>query len=388
MQFPLFQSSESLLALILFMVAFAYWVQKFKAFKFVGPALTVILMGLVLVNLKIVPGYQGVYGVIIQYCVPLSVSLYLLDVNLPALAKLTGKALAALVLAVFSVCMMAIVFGLVFGNQMPEGWKTAGMFVGTYTGGSANLTAIAVGLEASNETIAAANAADYVIGIPTLILLFAAPALFQNIKFLQRVWPYRLSDEERSGGTAQTELAQEETWSIKDIAWLLAIAMTIVTIATKLSAFFPADFASAGRILLISTFSIAAAQIPAVARLKGKFNLGLFFGLMYLCIIGFSVDLASFFGSTMSITLFCLCVIGGSILLHLLLCRLFKVPYEYVILSITGAIADGTTSSLVASGAKWSRLASVGLIMGIIGGVCGNYVGIGVAYLIKALLSA
>ena len=117
-------------------------------------------------------------------------------------------------------------------------------------------------------------------------------------------------------------------------------------------------------------------------------NLGLFFGLMYLSIIGFSVDLASFFGSTMTITLFCFCVIVGSIALHLFLSRLFKVPYEYVILGITGAIADGTTASLVASSAKWNRLVSVGLIMGVIGGVCGNYVGIMVAYLIKFFIGA
>ncbi len=39
------------------------------------------------------------------------------------------------------------------------------MFVGT-TGGSSNLTAIAVGLDASKNTIASANAADYVVGHP------------------------------------------------------------------------------------------------------------------------------------------------------------------------------------------------------------------------------
>ena len=127
---------------------------------------------------------------------------------------------------------------------------------------------------------------------------------------------------------------------------------------------------------------------PAVGRLRGNLNLGLFFGLMYLSIIGFSVDLVSFFGSTMTITLFCFCVIVGSIALHLFLSRLFKVPYEYVILGITGAIADGTTASLVASSAKWNRLVSVGLIMGVIGGVCGNYVGIMVAYLIKFFIGA
>ena len=388
MRFPIFQSTDSMLTVILLMVAFALWVQKFKAFKYIGPALTVIVLGMILVNLHIVPGSQDVYGVIITYCVPMSISIYLLNVNLKELAKLSGKALAALVSAVFSVCLVAAVFGVIFGGKMPEGWKIAGMFVGTYTGGSGNLTAIAVGLDAANDTIAAANAADYVIGMPTLFLMFAAPALFQNVKFLKKIWPFELEEKERVGEGDHPVLMGDEKWSIKDIAWLLAISILIVTISTKLSAFLPSDFASAGRVLLISTFSIAAAQIPFVNRLRGNINLGLFFGMMYLAIIGFSVDLASFFGSTMIITVFCFCVIIGSILLHLLISRFLKVPYEYVILGITGAIADGTTASLVASSAKWNRLISVGLLMGVVGGVCGNYAGILVAYLIRAITGA
>ena len=388
MQFPIFQSTDAMLTVILMMVAFSLWVQKFKLFKYVGPALTVIILGMILVNLHIVPGAQDVYGVVITYCVPMSISIYLLNVNLKELAKLSGKALAALLSAVFSVCLMATLFGAVFGGKMFEGWKIAGMFVGTYTGGSGNLTAIAVGLDAANDTIAAANAADYVIGMPTMFLMFAAPALFQNVKFLKKVWPYELEEKDRVGEGDHPVLMGDEKWSIKDIAWLLAISVLIVTVATKLSAFMPSDFASAGRVLLISTFSIIAAQIPFVSRLRGNINLGLFFGMMYLAIIGFSVDLASFFSSTMIITVFCFCVIIGSILLHLLISRLCKVPYEYVILGITGAIADGTTASLVASSAKWNRLISVGLLMGVVGGVCGNYLGILVAYVIRAIIGA
>jgi len=388
MQFPIFQSTDAMLTVILMMVAFSLWVQKFKLFKYVGPALTVIILGMILVNLHIVPGAQDVYGVVITYCVPMSISIYLLNVNLKELAKLSGKALAALLSAVFSVCLVATLFGVVFGGKMFEGWKIAGMFVGTYTGGSGNLTAIAVGLDAANDTIAAANAADYVIGMPTMFLMFAAPALFQNVKFLKKVWPYELEEKDRVGEGDHPVLMGDEKWSIKDIAWLLAISVLIVTVATKLSAFLPSDFASAGRVLLISTFSIIAAQIPFVGRLRGNINLGLFFGLMYLAIIGFSVDLASFFSSTMIITVFCFCVIIGSILLHLLISRLCKVPYEYVILGITGAIADGTTASLVASSAKWNRLISVGLLMGVVGGVCGNYLGILVAYVIRAIIGA
>lgn len=385
--FPLFNTTESLLAVVLVMVAVSLWVQKFKLFKNLGPALTVIILGIILVNTKIVPGYQDVYGAIQTFCVPMSISIYLMNVDLKEMAKLSKQPLLALGSAVFSVCLAATIFGIVFGNQLDEGWKVAGMFVGTYTGGSSNLTAIATGLAASNQTLAAANAADYVIGMPTLILMFAAPSLIKKSKKLQKFWPYHFSEEELWGDGSHTELMAAENWSIKDIAWLLALSAAIAAIATKLAGmFFDASFLSAGRILLISTLSIIAAQFPQVKKLKGNINLGLFFGLMFLAIIGFCVDLRGFFGSAFTITLFCFCVIAGSTIIHLTLTRLMKIKYEYVLLGITGAIADGTTAALVASSSKWSSLINVGLLMGILGGVCGNYVGIAVAYLIKAIL--
>ena len=100
--------------------------------------------------------------------------------------KLSKEPVIALASAIFSVCVAALVFGVLFANKIDEGWKVAGMFVGTYTGGSSNLTAIAVGLEASKNTIASANAADYVVGIPTLILMFATPALYKSSKWLKK----------------------------------------------------------------------------------------------------------------------------------------------------------------------------------------------------------
>lgn len=384
--FPLFQTSDSMLAVILCLVALAFWVQRFKVFKLIGPALFIIIAGILLVNFKIVTGSCELYGVIQTYCIPISVSLYLLNVDFRKILRMSRQPLLSIASAVFCVCLVAVLFGAVFGGRIDEGWKVAGMFVGTYTGGSANLTAIATGLDASASTIAAANAADYVIGMPTLVLMFAAPALMKASRRFQKFWPYSFTEAELEGDGTHQELMGTEEWSIKDIAILLAISTSVVAVSTKLSSFLGADFASAGRILLISTLSILLAQIPAVRRLKGAMNLGLFFGMMFLAVIGFSVDIRGFLGSAFTITLFCFCVIAGSLLLHLTLTRLLKIRYEYVLLGIVGAIADGTTAALVASGAKWKSLISVGLLMGVIGGVCGNYVGIAVAYLVRMIV--
>lgn len=386
--FPLFESSASMLAVILCMIALAFWLQKFKGFKTLGPTLIVIILGIILVNLKIVPGYCDVYGAISIYCIPISMSLYLLNVDLKKILQMSKQPLLSIASAVFSVSLVAVLFGVLLGGKINEGWKVAGIFVGTYTGGSSNMTAIATGLNASADTIAAANAADYVIGMPTLILMFAAPAILKNSKKFQKLWPYSFTDEELEGDGETKELMEAEEWGIKDIAILLAIATSIVAVSTKLSEFFSADFASAGRILLISTLSIIVSQIPAVRKLKGAMNLGLFFGMMFLAVVGFSVDIRGFLGSALNITLLCFCVILSSIILHLVITRLLKIKYEYVLLGIVGAIADGTTSALVASGAKWKSLISIGLLMGIIGGVCGNYFGIAVAYLVRMIIGA
>ena len=135
------------------------------------------------------------------------------------------------------------------------------------------------------------------------------------------------------------ELMASKEWSIQEIAWLLAIGFGTVWAATSISSMvFGAGFRSAGRILLITTFSIILAQVPAVRKLRGNFDLGLFVAVLFLVTIGFAVDLKQFFGSTFYITLFCFCVIACSILLHLLITRLLKVRFEYVLLSIVGCI--------------------------------------------------
>ncbi len=430
----IFNTPDFLLLIMFLTVAVGFWLQRYKMFKSLGPALTVIVIGIVLSNLKIVPVNHDVYGVISGYCVPLSICICLLSLDLkemrklskePIIAlcsavfsvclmaflfglvfatkidegwkvagmfvkemrKLSKEPIIALCSAVFSVCLMAFLFGLVFATKIDEGWKVAGMFVGTYTGGSSNLTAIAVGLDAARETIAAANAADYVIGIPTLIFMFASPAILKHSKFFNKIWPYHHTEEELLGDGDHTELMAAKEWSIQDIAWMLAIGFTIVAIATQLAGIlFGEGFRSAGRIILITTMSIIVAQLPQVKKLRGNFDLGLYVALLFLTTIGFAVDLKQFFGSTLHITIFCFCVVIGCTILHLLITRLFKVKYEYVILSIVGAISDGPTAALVASGAQWKGLINIGLLMGVLAGACGNYAGISVAYLIKGVL--
>ncbi|HBL6702521.1 TPA: DUF819 family protein [Clostridioides difficile] len=381
----LFSNPGSILAVMTSMIALGFYLQRYKAIKSLGPALTIIIMGIILSNLKVVPVSTELYGTISTYAIPVSMTIMLMSVDLKEMTKLSREPLIAIFVAVLTVSIMAFLFGLVFAEKISEGWKVAGMFVGTYTGGSANLTAIGTGLNVSRQTLAAANAADYVIGVPTLIFMFALPAILKNSKKFKKLWPYHVEESELED-CQNEEFMESKEWSIKDIAWMLAIGFVVTEVSTILAGYFNSSFSSAARILLVTTISIIIAQLKTVKKLKGNLDLGLFVALFFLCTIGFSVDIKEFLGSTFTITLYCFSIIFASFVFHLGITRLLKIKYQYVILSIVGAIADGPTSALVAASAKWNSLVSVAVVMGVIGGVLGNYAGISVAYAIKMSL--
>lgn len=284
--------------------------------------------------------------------------------------------------------LVATLLGIFFAPRMDEGWKVAGMFVGTYTGGTPNLTAIATGLDATRATIAAANAADYVVSTPLMIFMFAAPAIFKASEKWNKFWPYQLTTNELETGDKEP-LMSDKKWSIRDIAWLLTIGFAVTFVTTALSeAYAPESIWKAVRLILLTTVSIMIAQIKPVQKLRGNLDLGLFLSLTFLATIGFAVDIRQFIGSAFVMTLYVFLMLIGCLFLHLVICRLFKVEYEYMILSIVGCIVDGPTASLTAAGANWKSLINVGLIMGVIAGAAGNYVGITVAYIIKAIIGA
>lgn len=62
----LFSSEGALLFVIFGVVALGLWLQRFKVFKTLGPALTVIVTGILLSNLKVVPTSSAQWKVLIN----------------------------------------------------------------------------------------------------------------------------------------------------------------------------------------------------------------------------------------------------------------------------------------------------------------------------------
>lgn len=97
--------TEGLIFVILIMVAFALWLQRFKAFKSLGPVLTVVVLGIILSNTHVVPISHDFYSALSTYCVTPAISICLLSMDMRELKKLNREPVIALVSAIFSVCL-------------------------------------------------------------------------------------------------------------------------------------------------------------------------------------------------------------------------------------------------------------------------------------------
>ena len=388
---PLINSTIGIITVVMGMITAALLLQNTKFGRSLGAPLLMIILGIILMNTHVVPAYHDVYGVFLSYAVPLSMSILLMNVDIKSMLSLSKQPLLAMCSAVLCVSVSAVIFGVVFSKFIPESWRMAGMFVGTYTGGSANLTAIAYGLDTAADTIAAANAADYVIGMPLMMILFALPAFMNQSQGWNRFWPYRLTDEERADapGLNGKKLLDAKEIALLDIGALLFLAFCInICSGTLSSMLFSDTFVSSGKILILTTVSILIGQIPFIKKLKGKLDIGIFVAMFYYCVIGFLIDIKGFMGSTLSITVMLFFIVLLSFILHVLVLRLMKIKYEYALVSITAGVAEGTSAAMVASNGGWMSVVTIGVVLGALGAALGNYFGLGVAYLVKAIIGA
>ena len=183
-----FNNPLYIIAVLLLLVVFAEWLGQQKFFNKIGSSLLVIIAGAVVANFHLIPSSQNhtpVYDGIFTYIGPLAIFYLLLDVKLKDI-KLAGMPM----LLMFFVGSFATIAGMLIGYHFIEpqnhgiqkAFAVAGMYTGTYIGGSANLNAIALQYEVTkNGTLfAAINAADNIITTVWIILTIAIPPILQR----------------------------------------------------------------------------------------------------------------------------------------------------------------------------------------------------------------
>ncbi|MEW5739668.1 MAG: DUF819 family protein [Myxococcota bacterium] len=349
--------------------------------KAVGPVVLCYGAGLVLANLPGLMLEKAVSLSVAEGAVPLAIPLLLFSTDVRKWVGLAKGALVSFGLACLSAVMAAGVVSVAFRARVDEWWQVAGMLVGVYVGGTANMSAIGLALGTRSETFVLLNAADVLCGgVYLLFLLSLAPRLLARFlrPFTQEAHheAFEHPGEKLSAWTRAHALPM-------GLSFLLAAAIVGLSVGAAVLLLGKLD---PGPVLLgITTLALAASFSSRVRGLQGSFELGEYVLLIFCVAVGSLADVRQLGGGSAVLLLFVAAVLLVASTLHFALCRLFRIDLDTAVISSTAAIFGPPFIGPVAAALKNRALVGPGLTLGLAGLALGTYFGLGTAYALRAL---
>jgi uncharacterized membrane protein len=366
-----------ILSVLFLNVFICEWLTTKPYFQSLGTALLVIILTAIEANLGLIPTSDiPLYDGIFTYVAPFSLFLLLLQVNLNDLRR-AGLPM----LTMFLVGSLGTIAGVISSMWLFSGPQTvgnlyyalAGMFTGTYIGGSINFHALALhyGVSKAGNLFVAATAAD---NIMTAIWMAASLAIPQA---LQRFWPRRESTLPVE--TANTLLTNDqETVSPLHLSLLLAMGTGGIFLSKEVASIWPAiPF-----VLVLTTLALTLAQFRTINQLRGSRLLGLLGIYLFLAVIGAYCDLSALLrDGQLAVVLFGM--ICGIVLIHALIVygigALFKIDWAVLSIASQANIGGATSALALARSLNRPDLQLPAVLVGSLGNAIGTYLGILVA---------
>jgi uncharacterized membrane protein len=326
--------------------------------------------------------------IIMSIVVPLAFPLLLFSLNIRRWLKYAKKGFISVALALVAGLVMVTAGFFIWKNSIPESWKLAGMFEGIYTGGTPNFVAIKMALNVDPNLFVMVSTYDMIVGAG-LVLFFVtvAPTIFRYI--LPRF------TEEKGISVEASHIAQE-TENLDDFSGMLnkktilqllkavGLSVLIFAIAGGLSLVLPGIPQMVVIILSITTLAILASLIKQINTIEKTFQLGMYLILVFSLTIASMADLKTMFNIGMlNLILFITWCYFGSLILHLILAKIFKVDADNFLITATAFIFSPPFVPLVANALKNKDVIVTGITGGIIGYILGNYFGVALAYFLR-----
>ncbi|GAB3496989.1 DUF819 family protein [Spirosoma knui] len=344
----------------------------------------VIILTAIEANLRIIPTTDTlVYDGIFSYVAPFALFLLLLSVNLKDL-KQAGLPMLSMYLIGSASVVIGVFTGVwLFSASTTVGYHyyaLAGMFTGTYIGGSINFHAVALhyGVSKAGNLFVAATAADNIMTALWMAATIVLP------KFFQQRYPRHLLKTAPAGSSVVDDsFSDAETMNPNDLGLLLGLGFGSIFLAKQISAAFP----TLPFVLVLTSLALILAQFRRVNKLRGARLLGLFGVYVFLAVIGAYCDVAALISDgQLAIVLFGMIFLLVSIHAVLLfgIGALFKQDWDILSIASQANIGGATSASALAKSLNRPDLQLPGVLVGTLGNAIGTYLGILVAEILRA----
>lgn len=342
---------------------------------------------MVLATLGILPRESIVYTFFSKQLLPICLVFLLIGTDLRSIAKLGKTALVAMFTGTIGILIGAVSSFVIFERWLPENsWMGFGALTGSWIGGSANMLAVKEGLGVPDSIFAPLVIVDAFLAYSWMGILIAASGW-------QRKWDKRIDKwdartipptviarspaTEGGGATKQShEIASTDFVSLA-MTTLLALTLSLLSqwLGSKLPTIGGIFTSYTWTILLVTTLSLGFSLTP-LSRFSTEKTMSLGYFLLFLLLtsIGAKVDIRSILTAPLFLAAGAVWILIHAVIL-LLVGRLCRIPL-FFLATASQANIGGPVSAPIVAAVYQPKLASIGLLMAILGNVMGTYLGL------------
>jgi uncharacterized membrane protein len=376
-----------LVAVLCGCVIASQWLVDRTWLRHAGTAMLVIVVTAVVANLGLIPTASTpqrpvpIYDGIFEWVAPMAIFWLVLRVDLRKVLSAGGP-----MLLMFAVGAIGTTLGVVVARSAvgPDAFgdasaALAGMFTGTYIGGSANFNAIALHYDVMREgpLYVAAVAVDAGMTAVWMVVTIVVPRVWKA-----RAVPSAASDLASIAGAAEPGDPDRASVDPTELAILLAGATAALWLSNAAAEALASRGWAVPSMLILTTLALGLAQIPAVARLRGANLLGMFAVYLFLAVIGAFCDVAAvgelgrLGGTLLAFVSVCLLVHG---LVTFGFAWITRADPDVAAIASQANIGGGTTALALARGLGRPELVLPAILVGSLGTAAGTFVGFLVA---------
>jgi len=364
-----------------------------RLFKYVPAMFWIYFLPMLANTIALIPPRENttvdVHGAITTYCLPASLVLLLISVNLRAIYRLGKVAIAVMLAGSLGTLIGGVVVMLIFSRWLPPDiWSGIGALSASWMGGSANMVAVKEAVGTPQRIYGTMIVVDTIIPYAWMGLLIFLSAHQARFDRWNRARSDILDDLKRRAASAAE--AESEPITLRHFVVMFAVAAAGTYGAIQLAGLLPAVSGIVNQlawtIILATALGLVLSFTP-VRRLErfGASTIG--YGLLYfvLASIGARTSLTSLADAPLMIVVGIVWVlIHGAFILAA--GRLFRAPMA-LLAAASQANMGGTASAPVVAQIYHAGLAPVGLLLAVLGSIVGTYLGICCAHICRFLSS-
>jgi uncharacterized membrane protein len=356
-----------------------FYERKFRLIGWVSPIVICYVTGIILGNFDFLPYDRVVPDDVSKLSISLAIPLLLFNSNIMEWIKFAGKAFLSYVLSIISVIFCSSLLHFFYQTGLEYTWQISGMMIGVYTGGTPNMSAIGMALETPEEIFIILNSADVVLGAVYFLFLITIGRRVLGL-FLKH---FDESQGEETAYEIPSLSGVPKKKLILNILVVLLLGLVILGFSTWISILIKGEIAGPWVILTMTSLGIGMSFMKTVRRIKGSYETAHYLLLVFSLAIGMLADVDALIGRSSFLFIYCSLVMFGSIIIHFALAALFRIDRDTVIITSTAAIFGPAFIGPVADAIRNKKLIVSGITMGLLGYAIGNYLGIGVAMLLR-----